>query len=457
MDQKERILALVKEGTLSMEEALELLEHLDEPTKETTSQKINDSDQVAMKEQIDDLTNEKEALQKEQTITKQRQRELEVLKEFDDLTPELEQDLQNYQTKATELQQEMDLIDEQLSQLTKQNHHQWQDMAQDLKQTIQDTTDKITTESEKLFENSDQIKDKVSDFVKGVLNHYTVRSVGDYFGIEWSKATTQHQSYEIDATDLKEFALQMPEGEWSIKTHSKPTVYIEGQWAIYGDPKELAEEVEAWHQAKMTDHVLKLTTTSGQVAFKGTMYLPDVGLDSIMIKLGKGQLSLDHVNVDKLVVEGKVLQCALDHLKAQKFYLNLINGKLTVDQSFIDNSTLSVIKGDVRYTGPVANIQSNVIHGNHYITKMDETSSAFKLSNVKGDVKVALLETVGLKGKVKQTSGKVLERLLNGAVQPKTSEKVTYITRQVPQETATVTLEASITAGDVYLKDHHLN
>lgn len=457
MDQKERILALVKEGTLSMEEALELLEHLDEPTKETTSQETTTVDEEAVKEQIDELLKEKETLQKEQTIAKQRQRELEVLKEFDDLTPELGSDLQNYQQKVAELQQEIDRIEEQLSQLNQQTPLHWQEMAQDLKQTIQETTEKITTESEKLFENSDQIKDKVSDFVKSVLNHYTVRSVGDYFGIEWAKATTQHQSYEMEASDLKVLDLQMPEGEWTIKTHSKPTVYIEGQWAIYGDPKDLASEVEAWHQVKVTDQTLKLTTTSGQVAFKGTMYLPDFDLDSVTIKLGKGQLNLDHVSVGKLVVEGKVLTCELDRLKAQKFYLNLINGKLAVDQSFIENSTLSVIKGDVRYTGPVGNVQSNIIHGNHYITKTDETSSAFNVSNVKGDVKVALLETVGLKGKMKQTSGKVLERLLNGVLQPQTSEKVTYVTRQVPQETATVTLEANLTAGDVYLKDHHLN
>lgn len=156
MNQKERILALVKEGTLSMEEALELLEHLDEEPKENEHTTPNETksqqevvDKEKLQEQIEELTKEKEMLLKEQTISKQRQRELEVLKEFDDLTPELEKDLYRYQTQQMDLQEQIDRLDAQLRQLKGHTSFQWEAIAQDIKQTVQEATDKVTLEGEK--------------------------------------------------------------------------------------------------------------------------------------------------------------------------------------------------------------------------------------------------------------------------------------------------------------------
>lgn len=479
MTQKKRIIELVKQNVLSMEEALQLLEAAsyqqndenetidknefvteyqeaqkaieetigqvsEEPTDETTKEEQANIE-VQLAELKTELSKKEEAL----IIAKQRLREIEIFAELDELTPEMETQRVSLSERVEKISNEIEEIKTKIALLKKSQVKQVQSQ---FKKMVEDTTEQVTQAARDFGKEASKegknIKESVLKGIKDLVSNFDMKTIN--INVPWVKSTKLEQTYVYDAKDLSQIDFSLVHGSIKLEAVETEQVEIAADITIFGNEERATlAEFESNSTIDVSDNRVLFHVKGATVAADLNVKVPKQLIEDVRIGAINGDIELEGLNVKELKLDSKNGDTKLNKITAEFIGLEGVNGDVHMEASVVKDFDYHNLNGDFRYKDQVGNLSANVINGDIVITKKDETASNLNIKTVAGDIKVAVPKGVNLEIDVQSSLGDFEHRLTN----IDTLGNLNRFERHLNEQAPLVKIEARTNTGDIYLKD----
>lgn len=498
MNERKRILDLVKKGVLSTEEALDLLEGIAQDKDASQIQKV--AEQVEAKKQEarsideDDETDEDvheqfarfadhttqlsakldqlTATIKEKTIA--RQTIMDTLTEY--YTHEELEEVSEEETRVRErLEKEVKQLDEQLSTLIVQRaateddmkairKEQWQYSKEKMSQKFEipedwkeQASEKLTVASEKMTKHGlkwsqaamrmiQNVSDSISENVEWKDLHVKVPGVA---------ATKFEKTFCFEATQATILDVKLANGALRIERGNQDEIKLEAKIKLYG--KFQSENAEALFaersQIDVDEEVIRIHIPNKRVRADLVAYLPERIYDHVAIKMLNGSIDVTQLAAKDVYMKTTNGDIVLQELEATMVEVEGVNGKIEIGPSQIRDVVVENINGDITIATTPETALVSLVNGDVKLTFADAHLRKLQASSVNGNVKVALPETLGFSGEAKTNIGAVQSRLTNYTILREKREKMNQLLEfeRITDEMARI--DVSTTTGSVYLKD----
>jgi DUF4097 and DUF4098 domain-containing protein YvlB len=125
------------------------------------------------------------------------------------------------------------------------------------------------------------------------------------------------------------------------------------------------------------------------------------------------------------------------------------NGELTLEKTTAENLALDLINGDIKFDGSFIDGKAALTNGSVRITQHDNRAKNLNVKNINGDIKLSVPESLALTGRVKTLFGGYKTRLRLD--QPFESGKSGAMVVRSGSDNLIFDLE--IKSGTIWLKD----
>lgn len=485
MNERERILDLVKKGILSSEEGLVLLENLSTQNKQpelTPEDDKKDDDKQANEDQqaepqphnpeVDALTAKRDEIRTQlDTVTEQvaaQRKQLaandeqiivyDTMDDLDTLTPDKAEARLDLKTKNKTLNQEISSLDEKRADLKQQ----LSDADRDLHMaTMRGGFDKVFND-----EWQSNVKSATADIGKAVtdagsqigsLVKKTARTVMD--NVDWKDVTisvpgiaTQKFSHTFTFPECKASVLDITVANGNIKFRPWDSEDIEVAANIRFFGKVTGDLLDAFtqrSQIEADDEHFIFQVPNKRVAADLVISLPKRDYDHIAVRNLNGDTHFDHISGKDFYAKATNGDVFFDQLKAVMLEAENVNGDVKVVHSDVNTAEISTVNGDSRYAGQGRNLKLSTVNGDVKMTLKNAPKNVTGTS-VNGNVKVAVPATVGVSGQAKTRFGRLRSRMTGIETPDKNRSHTLDLDRSGDELTV---LSLSTVAGDVLLKD----
>ncbi|MBB5887508.1 DUF4097 family beta strand repeat-containing protein [Lactovum miscens] len=270
-----------------------------------------------------------------------------------------------------------------------------------------------------------QAADKIVEAFKGLSK--TVDDNVD-FSNGWPKVKTQDKTVEFDiAESFHSVRLDVKAGKVVIS--SGDNAHIKVDYKVFGPTSDFEAYISENTKVEVLDEVLNIFA-NGRVAADVNLYLPRKEYEELKFVLLNGKVDIDNLTAKDIVVSSKNGELLLNNTTSEKLSLDLINGDIKFDGSFVEASA-GLTNGSVR------------------ITQRDRRAKSLNVKNINGDIKLSVPETLALTGRVKTVFGGYKTRLRLD--QPFESGKNGATV--VRSGSDNLTFDMEIKSGTIWLKD----
>ena len=513
MNERERILELVKKGVLSTDEALDLLEEMGKKIQSETTETQNEETQHSVDNIMDDTAFEhtEESQEDEEDLQAQDQKNLEDIldrlatesnqasvdldevmveidglkttlaevrealmelntkEELDALTEAelevriaLEEEIKELEWTLSELYDEKANLEGQLknirrSQWTqkKEEFQQKMDIPEDWKEQANETFSQV---GEKVVDVTNQmgkfLKKTFKTVSQSVSENVEWKDINVKFpGVATTKLEKEYLFEEVTATILD---IQVANGQLQFKFWDKEEIKVETMIKLYGkmDAATPLAAFEERSQIDLTEDRFVFKVPNKRVRVDAIFYLPQRTYDYAAFKLLNGDIEIQGFEVKDIYVKSTNGDVTLEELKASMLEISGVNGNITICSGRIIDSIIDSVNGSVRMKTVPENLSVNLVNGDIRLTLNDEKLRRLKANTVNGDVKIALPLKQGLEGTATSSLGKIHNRLTDFEVVREKNERMNQLLqfRRVNDEMATI--ELTSTTGNIYLKNN---
>lgn len=467
MSQKDRIIELVKQNVITMDEAITLLEAVAKTNAteesaevnqffqsiETGDQKeteaksnINEDSKVDIKSLKENLSKKKEAL----VIANQRLRELEIFAELDELTPEMSEQSQQLVEKIATLQDEVADLE---AQISAQIQGSAKEMGDQVKKIIEETTEQVTKYAKQwagqASKESESLQQSIKTKVKEVLANVDTKTI--QVNVPWVKSTQQNHTFTYPSPNIEKLDIQVINGSVKVEPHSSEEIQIQTEITFYGkEAGDLVSRFVELNTIDQTEDTLIFHVNSPLTAADLTVYVPEKEINQLTIKLLNGDLKVKQLLVKNLHLDNKNGKIKAKSLTADFCQVGSINGDIQIKESHLRELDVKNLNGEVRYQGQIESMVADVVSGDIVVSLINEDSSRdnhLKLKTVAGDIKVAVGDQKNLQ--------------VNTSGSDRVHQRVSQFTRlengqwerHLLSDAATIKLELKTSTGDIYIKD----
>lgn len=513
MNERERILELVKKGVLSTDEALDLLEEMGKKIQSETTETQNEETQHSVDNIMDDTAFEhtEESQEDEEDRQAQDQKNLEdildrlatesnqasvdldeVMVEIDGLKAtlaEVREALMELNTKEeldalTEAELEVrialeeeikelewtlsELYDEKANlegQLKNIRRSQWSQKKEEFQQKMDIPEDWKEQANETFSQVGEKVVDVTNQMGKFLKKTFKTVSQSVSENVEWkdinvkfpgvatTKLEKEYLFEEVTATILD---IQVANGQLQFKFWDKEEIKVETMIKLYGkmDTATPLAAFEERSQIDLTEDRFVFKVPNKRVRVDAIFYLPQRTYDYAAFKLLNGDIEIQGFEVKDIYVKSTNGDVTLEELKASMLEISGVNGNITICSGRIIDSIIDSVNGSVRMKTVPENLSVNLVNGDIRLTLNDETLRRLKANTVNGDVKIALPLKQGLEGTATSSLGKIHNRLTDFEVVREKNERMNQLLqfRRVNDEMATI--ELTSTTGNIYLKNN---
>ncbi len=517
MNERERILDLVKKGVLSTEEALDLLEgmakakdekQINKAAAEVTADKnatspfddtenddemfTFDSEEKLRQNEAQDKENLEKILDGLATEANQASAELdeinaeilgvkEELKEAQETLMQLntkeeldqlsEDELATrHETEATitALEETLDGLSEEKAELeaklknirkdqwsqTKEKISQKLDIPEDWKEQATDTFNQV---SEKMVDASTHF----GHFLKKTVRAVT-ESVND--NMEWKDinlkvpgvaATKFEHTFSYDETAATLIDVKLANGNVSFQLWDEPGVKVDAQIKLYGkmDAAEPFDAFEARSQINVDDERISFQIPNKRIRADLVFYLPKRTYDHVAVKLLNGNVTFNELDAKDVYTKSTNGNIDFRKVNASMLEIEGVNGTITVQEGEILDAIIETVNGDVTLTATPQNTGISLVNGNIRVTYKEETVQKLNASSVNGNVKVALPTGIGFEGIAKTSLGSINNRLSEMEVVREKKERLNQLLQFRRVADKVAQIDLSTTTGNVFIKD----
>lgn len=513
MNERERILELVKKGVLSTDEALDLLEEMGKKIQSETTETQNEETQHSVDNKMDDTAFEHTEESQEDVEDRQAQdqknledildrlatesnqasvdldevmveidglkatlaevrealMELNTKEELDALTEAelevriaLEEEIKELEWTLSELYDEKANLEGQLKNIRrsqwsqkKEEFQQKMDIPEDWKEQANETFSQV---GEKVVDVTNQmgkfLKKTFKTVSQSVSENVEWKDINVKFpGVATTKLEKEYLFEEVTATILD---IQVANGQLQFKFWDKEEIKVETMIKLYGkmDTATPLAAFEERSQIDLTDDRFVFKVPNKRVRVDAIFYLPQRTYDYAAFKLLNGDIEIQGFEVKDIYVKSTNGDVTLEELKASMLEISGVNGNITICSGRIIDSIIDSVNGSVRMKTVPENLSVNLVNGDIRLTLNDEKLRRLKANTVNGDVKIALPLKQGLEGTATSSLGKIHNRLTDFEVVREKNERMNQLLqfRRVNDEMATI--ELTSTTGNIYLKNN---
>lgn len=500
MNERERILELVKKGVLTSEEALVLIENLSKAQADTTAastetpaakapatddsatddtddatsadatssqtKQAEDARIAAINTQIAEVTGSLDALiaQKQQIERQIAANDeqiivLDTMDDLDTLTPEK-------RTERGHLQQENAALNIQLGQVKHQQADLKTDLAALQRQKRQLNKQHFT---DKLFADDwqDQAKGTLNDIGKTVgdattqissLVKQTIGGVMD--NIDWKDVTVRvpglatekfdHTfTYDSAATVLD---IKVANGDVTLATWDQPGIQVQANIKLYG---KMAEDTPldafiARSKIDVNDDHFVFQVPNRRVQADLVISLPKRDYDHTTVRLLNGGVTIKDLTGKDFYIKSTNGELQFTELTATMLETEGVNGSIKVVGGTIHDLMLQTMNGDIKVKTDPTTLDLQTVNGTIRASLVSDFN-ALTASSVNGNVKVALPASVAVNGEAKTRFGSVKSRM-TGVEIAKAAKRVTL----ARPGTGAGVVNVTTTSGTIQLKDTDL-
>ena len=511
MNERERILELVKKGVLSTDEALDLLEEMGKKIQSETTETQNEETQHSVDNIMDDTAFEHTEESQEDVEDRQAQdqknledildrlatesnqasvdldevmveidglkatlaevrealMELNTKEELDALTElevriALEEEIKELEWTLSELYDEKANLEGQLKNIRrsqwsqkKEEFQQKMDIPEDWKEQANETFSQV---GEKVVDVTNQmgkfLKKTFKTVSQSVSENVEWKDINVKFpGVATTKLEKEYLFEEVTATILD---IQVANGQLQFKFWDKEEIKVETMIKLYGkmDAATPLAAFEERSQIDLTEDRFVFKVPNKRVRVDAIFYLPQRTYDYAAFKLLNGDIEIQGFEVKDIYVKSTNGDVTLEELKASMLEISGVNGNITICSGRIIDSIIDSVNGSVRMKTVPENLSVNLVNGDIRLTLNDEKLRRLKANTVNGDVKIALPLKQGLEGTATSSLGKIHNRLTDFEVVREKNERMNQLLqfRRVNDEMATI--ELTSTTGNIYLKNN---
>ena len=465
MDQKDRILDLVKQGVISMEEALDLLEASkdpvnDQPRAQATEIKEEFSSKVS--EELEETIQSKQEVLKEKeerlTIVQQRLREIEIFSELDDLSEDMKSQEEQFKDEIEALEREIKEVKTDIEVMVKErdnkkvtesetNHQAGFDYKENFKRLFNDqdyseAAKRFTQESKKLGTN---LIGQMSDLVK----NFNSKDINLSLQIPWLK--TEHlQESLVFEEDFDQVLFKILNGSLDLVSSEGSQASLEADIRLHGNYDQVnLDTFMEYAQVEVVDHVLIIKVLSPRIAMDGRLLLPQKVYDQVRIELTNGDLSMEALNAKDQFLLSRNGSLTVKGGRGNQVSVENLNGDIQVHDSHFETIKVNQVNGKVRLASWIKDLKAEGNHTDILVTKNNADDGNISIKTLVGQIKLALPQSMHLLGQAKAQQGRVLSRLS----EQKVAEDCRQANLDRPGNQGDVKVDLDTLLGNIYLKD----
>ncbi|MBO0412758.1 daptomycin-sensing surface protein LiaX [Enterococcus hulanensis] len=510
MNERQRILELVKKGILSTEEGLDLLESMAKAKDEAQIKQAADKVDSYHRDQATNLVDEWETGKEAKGSEEQDLEDLEAY--FDDLATEVNQisahideinqkknDLKNALHEKEEVLMELDTKEEldTLSEADDEIREAVEAAIKELKEQIAELEDQVEEQEEELsnvqsnqkenrkkrvyahIEIPDDLKDQASETFSqvgeklgeagvqlGRLMKKTWKSVSDTveenvdwkdFNVKVPGLVTSKFEHQFLYTDVEPTLLdiKLANGKVTLKSWDDAAIKVDAKIKLYGKMNEATplQSLMERSQIEVNDEHISFQIPNKRVQAELVFYLPKRTYDHVAVKLLNGDLIVEEMDAKDVYAKSTNGNITFQHIDATMLEIQGVNGNIEIREGAILDSIIETVNGNITTKAAIQNYGISLVNGDVKLTAGHATLQKIKASSVNGNVKVSVGKTIGLEGLAKTSLGSINDRLSNYEVIREKKEKTNRLLqfRRVADEMAKI--DVSTTTGSIFLKD----
>ena len=501
MNERERILALVREGIISTEEAIELLENAakkhgrdamkkntgaefhDEKVSEkqqTAEEKLEDdekTDKVNFEKILDELASEvsffsskvdekTEALQilrRQISLKEERLQEIATHQELDTMTPELEmetmrlnEELGGLRGQEEALREEKREMEEKMRTLKKEQ----------LEKNVKSFTEK--------FGNKEEWKETASDFSSKMSK--VGSQIGDFFSstmnsvvdnVEWKEVDLnfnfpglvtskfKHEFlYEHSTATILDF--QMANGNITLEKWDSDDIKVSADIKIYAKYEEETafEAFEARSNIEINEDQLTFHIPNKRIRADIVVSLPERDYDYIAFKLLNGNVTMNDITGKDIYVKSTNGKMTFDNVDATMLELDGVNGTILINGGHLVDLMAKLVNGTITTKSDVTSSTLSIVNGDVKMTYAGTDAKRIEATSVNGTVKLALPNEKSVEVKASSSLGSIKNRLEDVEILKQRDEKTNkHLELRRLGGHAPVMVKLKTTNGNILLKD----
>ncbi|MBS7576347.1 MULTISPECIES: DUF4097 family beta strand repeat-containing protein [unclassified Enterococcus] len=439
MDKKSRILELVKKDIISADEAIVLLEQLEETkTPDVQKAEIEDNQENLKAINAEQVTEEtKEAVESpfdepkasEDENIYQTLKDLEDAKQVEDSLPDDEEGKESKTNKSD--------FSEQFNQAFNQAKTEFEKAKPQIKE--------VTKQTAEIFKSTFSL-------LGGTVRDY-VKSEDGLFIKPSSAATTIEKSFTFE--DLTAIDVEETSGRIEFIGSDDDQFTVNAQIKIYGslDEMDALELFDEKSSIEVVDHQLKFSVLNKRMNVDLLFKVPQNKLNNLSVKTINGDIILNGLLLEDAYLKSTNGNIKVENNEVTNLEIEGVNGQLKLINNKIFATVINMVNGSITANGNIEKIKVKLVNGDIKLTLNQETLRIVEANNVNGAVKLAVPRKLGIKGEIRTTFGKIfdkLEDLSTVTEQNISSEKYKTVERE---GNAHVSLDIKTTTGNIYIKD----
>ena len=520
MKERERILELVKQGIISTEEALILLENgakkdgkeavkkdqaaaqnqadkkeqddspqVEETTNQDTKEENNDynEEQKKDKEQLEaileKLANEASTYsvqldEKNAEITevkdqlnraKEKLSVLETLEDLDELDAEkepelkqLSQSIEEHKVQLADLEEEKTTLVEQL-RTTRQK--QWGSQKKQIIEKFELPDDWKDAANETMNQVGEKMTEAGNQF--GKLMKSTFSSVME--NIDWKDvnvrvpglaATKFTHEFNYPDSMASIIDVKVANGDVVFKTWQGQDIKVETDIKIFGkiDSDTPFEAFAKRSTIDVTDEKILFHIPNKRVRCDMTFYLPERVYDHTAIKLLNGTVRMEEFEGKDIYIKCTNGDICFEKVKATMIETEGVNGKVSILDSTTRDLIVSSINGGIVVQGGFKGADLSTVNGTVKVTVVGTDVQRLEASSVNGAVKVSVPKQLSIEGNAKSNLGTIQNRMEKLEIIKEKKDRTNQLLEfRRLNEGDPVMLTVSTTTGTIFLKDSENN
>lgn len=503
MDNRERILELVSQGVLSVEEGLDLLESLSKQEAKKTEKTEFTSEQVevedssvefeeqeevkadaeeepsaeetdaeaqAVEDELERLANQInqysvgiDFLNKDLAALKLEQAEIDV-----ELAQEKDEKKLKYLTNKKEtLQQEIKEVTAEKNKRMKDMHSlkmkRWTSKAKQFSGTI-DIPQEWREEASETINKAGKLIDSSSQTIGSLLRETVEKTKETLGNIDWGEvkkdftlkeASSFEHEWLFENTTASILDFKNANGNIEFKPSINENIKISAEIKIYGKVEELTplEAFESRSTIRIDEENFVFHIPSKMIRADLVIYLPQRNYDYIHLNTFNGDVKFNEMLVGDIYVKVTSGDVVFDQLAASMLEIKSTNGDVNLTDVHLRDLLLNATNGDVRVIGEIQSLDTNTVNGDVLLTLSGDEMIQVTASSVQGDVKVSLPTALSLEIEAKTTLGQIKSRLKGAEkAQMATGKHQSYVLNRIGS-TELCRVKLQTTSGHILLKD----
>ena len=442
MNEKERILDLVKKGVISSQEAISLLEELGKNQGEASKVSEQEKKDVSTYQKEDEkrfdtvldslasvVTNfssewdeEFETLNQVTQQVKQKEERIEELhsaKVLDKLTVEQEMELQRLteelevlRSQQRSLEEEKKAAQEDMKRLKKE---ELDEKLKKAKQKIEETDWQQTT-SDSLSQLGGIIGRFAGQFAKAaaetarnvsvtIKDHPTFSTMSPFF-----YQTSHSYAFEEEFGEIGIIEIKVANGDIKMKTGPQSTVTIEGEFRL-NEEFETEEEIEQYINERLNvsleNDTFKFFVPSKKVYADVTFVFPEKDYDYVSVKgLNSGIRMKDFTGKD-FYAESQNGEVSVKNVSGTMLELTSKNGTIKQLDGQFKDSILDGTNGNIIFDAEAESVTLKTVNGTIKVKKVSPNAKQILAKTVNGSVHLDVPESVELEAALSTSLGKL--------------------------------------------------